>query len=184
MRSDGGMRSFPGAVRVGLALPLLLAACGGGESLPDDPRPVASAGLLVPPAAVSAVLAPAPPMRTGPGIITSPAPPSVREDPPVLSRPGLPPEVVRRITRQNFGALKACYAHQTSLDPTPGGSITVRYVIDPTGSVTTATFTSSTLSDPAMNACVVAVFQRLSFPAPSGGAIVANQTIYFVPAPP
>jgi hypothetical protein len=116
--------------------------------------------------------------------LTSPAPPTVREDPPVLSRPGLPPEVVRRITRQNFGALKACYAHQTSLDPTPGGSITVRYVIDPTGSVTTATFTSSTLSDPAMNACVVAVFQRLSFPAPSGGAIVANQTIYFVPAPP
>jgi hypothetical protein len=57
------MRSFRGASLATLALSLVLAACGAGESLPDDPRPAASHEAVVPPAAVSAVLAIAPPKK-------------------------------------------------------------------------------------------------------------------------
>lgn len=63
MRSDGGMRSFPGANVARLVLPLLLAACGSGESLPDDPRPAASVEAVVPSAAVRAVLPTTPPKK-------------------------------------------------------------------------------------------------------------------------
>jgi hypothetical protein len=57
------MRSFQGASLATLALPLLLSACGSGESLPDDPRPAASREAAVPPAALSAVLSTTPPKK-------------------------------------------------------------------------------------------------------------------------
>jgi hypothetical protein len=176
--------------RAGVALSLGLAGCTGGESLPDDPRPPASAEAVVPPAAVSAVLSPDPPMGaapvaapSAPGLAPS-ASPTVIEDPPDLSRPGLPPEVVTRITRQHRGALLACYASASGAAAPTAVTLTIRYVVGPTGAVTSASTARSTLADPTLGLCVADVFRHLAFPSPTGPALVVTQTLYFGPPPP
>lgn len=179
------MRSF--LAQAGVLGVLLLAGCQG-EGLPDDPRPVASAEAIVPAAAVSAKLAPSsapvaaplvsPPTGGGTTSVT------VRDDPPVLSGPGLPPEVVRRITRQNFGRLRLCYGLASPPDPSATDTVVVRYVIDADGDVSAAHAVSSTLTEPKATACIERAFRGLSFPMPTGGPLTVNATIYFVPPAP
>ncbi len=179
------MRSFP--AEAGVLGVLLLAGCQG-EGLPDDPRPVASAEAIVPAAAVSARLEPS----SAPVAVTVAAPPTgggttgvtVRDDPPVLSGPGLPPEVVRRITRQNFGRLRLCYGLASPPDPSATDTVVVRYVIDADGDVSSAHAVSSTLTEPKATACIERAFRVLSFPTPTGGPLTVDATIYFVPPAP
>jgi hypothetical protein len=176
------MRSFPG--KAGVLGVLLLAGCQG-EGLPDDPRPVASGEAVVPAAAVSARLEPSsapvpapvvsPPTGGGTTAVT------VRDDPPVLSGPGLPPEVIRRITRQSFGRLRLCYGLASPPDPSGSDSVIVRYVIDADGDVSSAHTVSSTLIEPKVTACIERAFRGLSFPMPTGGPLTVNAKIYFVP---
>jgi hypothetical protein len=165
-------------------LGVVLLGCQG-EGLPDDPRPVASAEAIVPAAAVSARLEPS----SAPVAVTVAAPPTgggttavtVRDDLPVLSGPGLPPEVVQRITRQNFGRLRLCYGLAPPPDPSGADSVVVRYVIDADGDVSSAHTVSSTLIDPKVTSCIERAFHGLSFPMPTGGPLTVTATIHFVP---
>jgi hypothetical protein len=179
------MRSFP--AQAGVLGVLLLAGCQG-EGLPDDPRPVGSAEAIVPAAAVSArletssapVAVPVAPPPTGGGTTSV----TVRDDPPVLSGPGLPPEVVRRITRQNFGRMRLCYGLASPPDPSATDTVVVRYVIGADGDVSSAHAVSSTLTEPKATACIERAFRGLSFPMPTGGPLTVNATLYFVPPAP
>lgn len=165
----------------------LLVACHG-EALPEDPRPSASAEAVVPSAAVSARIA----FDPGPSATSAPAAApgglhgagTVRDDPPILSRPGLPPEVVRRIVRQNLGRFRSCYEAALTTDPTVSGTIVARYVIGNDGAVGSSANAGSTAPDPALVACVLAGLRRLAFPSPSGGPLSVTQTFYFLPPTP
>lgn len=95
----------------------------------------------------------------------------------------LPPEVVQRIVRQNFGRLRLCYENGLRRDPTLQGEVRVRFVIDATGNVTTVQPASSMMKDPAVVACVVRAFQSLSFPAPDGGIVTVVYSVVFTPSP-
>jgi hypothetical protein len=177
------------------------AGCSRGEDLPDDPRP-ATSGDPVPSAALEARLdlppasAPAIPTRAAPSASQSSSSPSpsapglgvhgvVRDSTPVLSNAGLPPEVVRRIVRQNFGRLRLCYQHAAASDPTLEGSVVVQFVIEPDGSVGSAGLTpGTTLTNTDVTSCVARAFRRLSFPELSAGALAVTYTVYFAPAPP
>ena len=175
------MRFFP--AEAGVLGVLLLAGCQG-EGLPDDPRPVGSGEAVVPAAAVSARLEPS----SAPVAVTVVPPPTgggttavtVRDDPPVLSGPGLPPEVIRRITRQNFGRMRLCYEMASPPDPPATDSVIVRYVIDADGDVSTAHTVSSTVTEPKATACIERAFRGLSFPTPIGGPLTVDAKIYFV----
>jgi hypothetical protein len=83
----------------------------------------------------------------------------------------LPVEVVRRIVRQNFPRLRACYQAFLAKSPGATGSLSVKFEIDATGAVTSATPGSGTLTDPALLACTVGVFKALSFPEPESGKV-------------
>lgn len=179
------MRSFLGAA--GALGVVLLAACRS-EGLPDDPRPAASGEAVVPAAALSAKLDPSstpptPPVTPAP-TGGRPPPVTVRDDPPVLSGPGLPLQVVRRITRQAFGRFRLCYGLQSPPDPTATDTVVVRYAIDTDGEVASAHAVSSTFTEPKATACVERAFRGLSFPVPSGGPLDVTATIYFVPVAP
>jgi hypothetical protein len=97
---------------------------------------------------------------------------------------GLPPEVVRRIVRQNFGRFRLCYEHALEKNPALAGRATVRFTIDRSGAVATASDGGSDLRSPDAVACVVRAFGALSFPQPEGGAgVTVTYSVAFSPEP-
>lgn len=93
----------------------------------------------------------------------------------------LPPEVVQRIVRQNFGRFRLCYEQGLTRNPNLEGRVGVRFVIDEQGGVANATNAGSDLPDAGAVACVVAAFNGLSFPQPEGGKVTVVYPILFAP---
>lgn len=84
----------------------------------------------------------------------------------------LPPEVIQRIVRQNFGRFRLCYETGLKTKPKLAGRITVRFVIERMGAVSSARNDGSTIADVPMLQCVVRTFASLAFPQPEDGADV------------
>src|SRR5579859_5588136 len=93
----------------------------------------------------------------------------------------LPPEVIQRIVRQNFGRFRACYQDELRTHPTLQGRVSVRFVIDRTGAVAAPMDGGSDVNDPALVACVVRAFASLQFPQPDGGVITVVYPLHFSP---
>jgi hypothetical protein len=96
----------------------------------------------------------------------------------------LPPEVIQRIVRQNFGRFRLCYENGLRTNPKLDGRIAVKFVIDKSGAVKSAADGGSTLSDPAVVSCVVGGFKNLSFPQPESGEVTVVYPIIFAPGDP
>ncbi len=96
----------------------------------------------------------------------------------------LPPEVIQRIVRQNFGRFRLCYEAALRSKPRLAGKVVVRFGIDGTGAVTTVADAGSDVGDPAMITCVTRSFSNLSFPAPEGGTVTVVYPIHFEPGDP
>lgn len=94
-------------------------------------------------------------------------PPSVRMGTTSVTE-GLPPEVVQRIVRQNFGRFRLCYENGLRSAPTIAGRVEVRFSISKAGTVTSTKATSATLPRDVVT-CVEKTFNGLSFPEPEGG---------------
>lgn len=84
----------------------------------------------------------------------------------------LPPEVVQRIVRQNFGRFRLCYEAALQKKADLAGRVTVRFVIEKDGSVSSASDGGSDVADANLIACVTRAFSALSFPEPEGGGKV------------
>jgi pSer/pThr/pTyr-binding forkhead associated (FHA) protein len=93
----------------------------------------------------------------------------------------LPPEVIQRIVRQNFGRFRLCYENGMRTNPNLQGRVAVKFVIDRAGSVTTSADGGSDLPDQGVVSCVVRGFQNLSFPQPEGGIVTVVYPIIFAP---
>ncbi len=107
-------------------------------------------------------------------------PPSVRVGATNISG-SLPPEVVQRIVRQNFGRFRLCYEDGLRKDPALAGKVTVTFVIAADGSVSSAA-ASGDLPDTAVRSCVARSFNTLSFPRPEkGGVVKVSYPIIFSP---
>lgn len=91
----------------------------------------------------------------------------------------IPPEVVQRIVRQNFGRFRSCYESGLRKNPNLGGRITTRFVIDRSGVVSLAQNGGSDLPDSGVVACVVSAFYGLSFPSPENGVVSVSYPIVF-----
>jgi hypothetical protein len=95
----------------------------------------------------------------------------------------LPPEVIRRIVRQNFGRFRLCYEKGLMKNPKLAGRIAVNFVIDKHGAIGRVADAGSTLKDPQTKACVLRAFLGLSFPEPEGGGtVVVTYPLVFRPA--
>lgn len=93
----------------------------------------------------------------------------------------LPPEVVQRIVRQNYGRFRQCYENGLRTNPNLTGRVTARFVIGREGGVTSAQNGGSDLPDSGVVSCVVAAFYGLSFPTPENGIVTVSYPIMFSP---
>ncbi|HEY6463989.1 MAG TPA: AgmX/PglI C-terminal domain-containing protein [Polyangiaceae bacterium] len=93
----------------------------------------------------------------------------------------LPPEVIQRIVRQNFGRFRLCYEQGLRTKPALTGRVTTRFVIGRTGAVVSASDAGSDLPSPTVVSCVVRGFSNLSFPQPEGGSVTVVFPVLFSP---
>jgi hypothetical protein len=106
----------------------------------------------------------------------------------ISMRPGIttasgkiPPEVIQRVVRQNFGRFRACYETGLKNNPSLSGRVAVRFVIGRNGDVGQASNGGSDLPDGGVVGCVVGAFRGLSFPPPEGGIVTVGYSIQFNP---
>ena len=93
----------------------------------------------------------------------------------------IPPEVIQRIVRQNFGRFKTCYQMGLKNNPSLTGRVTARFVIDRNGVASQASNGGSDLPDNSVVSCVTSCFNNLSFPAPENGIVTVSYSIQFSP---
>ena len=93
--------------------------------------------------------------------------PSIRQGATVVTGK-LPPEVIQRIVRQNFGRFRLCYENGLRTNPNLAGRVTAKLEIDGSGAVTRATDGGSTLPDKGVVDCILRGMKSLSFPEPDG----------------
>lgn len=93
----------------------------------------------------------------------------------------LPPEVIQRIVRQNYGRFRMCYENGLRNNPNLEGRATVRFVIGRDGSVGSVSNGGSDIPDSGVVSCVVRAFYGLSFPQPEGGIVTVVYPIMFSP---
>ena len=110
----------------------------------------------------------------------APKPPSLRQGQTQVNG-RLPPEVIQRIVRQNFGRFKLCYESGLRSNPALAGRVSIKFVIDRSGAVSTAQDGGSEIPDQTVVQCVVRGFTNLSFPQPEGGIVTVVYPIIFAP---
>lgn len=93
----------------------------------------------------------------------------------------LPPEVIQRIVRQNYGRFRMCYEQGLSKNPNLEGRVTVRFVIGRDGSVSNVSNGGSDIPDSSVVQCVIRNYYGLSFPQPEGGIVTVVYPIMFSP---
>jgi hypothetical protein len=93
----------------------------------------------------------------------------------------LPPEVIQRIVRQNYGRFRMCYEQGLSRNPNLEGRVSARFVIGRDGAVSNASNGGSDLPDSGVVSCVVSAFYGLSFPQPEGGIVTVVYPIMLSP---
>ncbi len=93
----------------------------------------------------------------------------------------LPPEVIQRIVRANFGRYRSCYQSALKTNPNLQGRVSVRFIIGRNGSVNSASG-SGDLPNQGVISCVTQAFYGLSFPAPDNGIVTVSYPIMFTPA--
>ncbi len=93
----------------------------------------------------------------------------------------LPPEVIQRIVRQNFGRFRLCYENGMRNNPNLQGRVSVKFIIDRSGAVSMTADGGSDLPDQGVVQCVVRGFGNLSFPQPEGGMVTVVYPIMFNP---
>jgi len=93
----------------------------------------------------------------------------------------LPPEVIQRIVRQNFGRFRLCYENGLRNNPNLQGRVAVRFVIGRDGAVSNVGNGGSDMPDSGVVSCVVRAFYGLSFPQPEGGIVTVVYPIMFSP---
>lgn len=94
----------------------------------------------------------------------------------------LPPEVIQRVVRQNYGRFKACYEAGLRNNPSLQGRVSVRFIIGRDGDVGSVANGGSDLPDSGVVSCVTRAFYGLSFPHPENGIVTVTYPIVFSPA--
>jgi hypothetical protein len=83
----------------------------------------------------------------------------------------LPPEVIQRVVRQNFGRIRLCVENARSPAWAFMGRASVRFVIDWRGAVVSAKVVNTNVWDGELLGCVLQAFRSLHFPKPEGGMV-------------
>jgi pSer/pThr/pTyr-binding forkhead associated (FHA) protein len=107
------------------------------------------------------------------------ASPLVRSAPPAVSG-RIPPEVIQRIVRINYGRFRACYESGLRSNPNLAGAVTVNFIINRDGQVSSVGGGGS-LPDSAVVSCISNAFYGLTFPQPEGGIVTVSYSLSLTP---
>ena len=91
----------------------------------------------------------------------------------------LPPESVQRIVRLNFGRFRGCAVRDKQAPIVPKGRVTVRFVIDLDGQVTSVRDVGSSVPDRGFVRCVMEAFTALRFAPPPAGPVTVVYPLVF-----
>lgn len=91
-------------------------------------------------------------------------------DPTVMG--SLDKELIRQVIRRNVGKIRYCYETQLTRNPKLNGKVAIKFVISPSGTVSTASVAQSTANNPELESCVASRVRLLEFPKPKGGGMV------------
>ena len=95
----------------------------------------------------------------------------------------LPRRAVDEVVARNAGRLRLCYQDALRREPDLAGRITVRFSVDPGGSVLVASDAGTTVADPAVIRCVLSAFAAMTFPARgTGDTVWASYVVAFPPS--
>ncbi len=86
---------------------------------------------------------------------------------------GLDKDVIAKVIRRHQNEIKYCYETELNKSPDLAGKVAVAFTIDPSGAVTEATVTETTLNNAAAERCMLSRIRRWKFPEPKGGGVVA-----------
>jgi hypothetical protein len=119
----------------------------------------------------------------GGGLGVFPGGSSVQVGAPQTTQGGLAPDQVRRVLSAHIGALRACYAKELQRDPKLHGRVTLKWQIDPRGTVPAASVASTTLGNSAVESCLVRQVRSWHFPAAQSPTVVNAYPLAFVANP-
>ncbi|HEX4620319.1 MAG TPA: TonB family protein, partial [Myxococcaceae bacterium] len=85
---------------------------------------------------------------------------------------GLSKDVIAKVIKRHENEIKFCYEQELNKTPNLNGKVAVQWVIDPTGSVSDANVTETSLSNNNAESCMLARIRRWKFPSPEGGGVV------------
>jgi pSer/pThr/pTyr-binding forkhead associated (FHA) protein len=86
---------------------------------------------------------------------------------------GLDKDVIAKIIRRHQNEIKYCYESELNKNPSLAGKVAVAFTIDPTGAVSEAAVTETTLNNSTAENCMLSRIRRWKFPEPKGGGVVA-----------
>lgn len=92
--------------------------------------------------------------------------------------------VERIVASRAFGRFRLCYENGLRFHPSLQGHVTVKFVVDATGSVTSFADDGSDLPESGVVTCVVRSFGSLTFPSTESGLTEVVYSVAFSPAPP
>ncbi len=87
-------------------------------------------------------------------------------------RGALSKEIIRRVIRRHSNEVRYCYQKGLQGDPAMAGQVKVGFTISPSGQVTGARVSGSSLGDAEVEECVTEAVGRWQFPQPKGGGMV------------
>lgn len=98
---------------------------------------------------------------------------------PAKKRETLPDDYIASIVKRQTPFFNRCYAEHLRLNPNAKGRINLSFTITPGGQVSSVRMLGSTLKDPRLEQCTMAVVERARFRTYEGDPIVVNYPINF-----
>ncbi|MFO0598995.1 MAG: TonB family protein [Myxococcaceae bacterium] len=85
---------------------------------------------------------------------------------------GLDKDVIMKVIKRHQNEIKFCYEQELQKNPALGGKVAVAWTIDPTGGVSEANVSESSIGNANVESCIVQRIRRWKFPEPQGGGVV------------
>lgn len=86
-------------------------------------------------------------------------------------RGSLDPALIRRVVRRHTNETRHCFEQALQSQPDLEGRVEAHFIIDPNGAVTAASLRSSSIDHGGVEACVLNVVRRMTFPATPHGNV-------------
>ncbi len=85
---------------------------------------------------------------------------------------GLDKDVIMKVIKRHQNEIKFCYEQELQKNQALAGKVAVAWTIDPSGGVSEANVSESSMSNANVESCIVQRIRRWKFPEPAGGGVV------------